>query len=118
MSLPTPIAAAGNRPDFTAVLLNADGTLRGGGAAASNIATAQVPVTTSATLVAAARAGRTSVTITSTSAVIFYVGATGVTASTGHYVAGVAGASVTISTQAAIYAVGASNLTVSVLEVY
>lgn len=84
----------------------------------AGIATAQVAVSTAATLVAAARAGRQAVTITSTSAVVFYVGVTGVTTATGHYVAAAAGASITIPTAAAVYAVGASALTVTVLETF
>lgn len=82
------------------------------------IATGQVAVTTSDTLVCAARAGRNSVTISSASAVAFYVGATGVTSSTGLYVAAVAGASITLDTAAAVYAVGASNLTLTYIENY
>ena len=84
----------------------------------ANIATGQVAVTTSATQVVPARAGRGSVTITSTSAVVFYVGVTGVTVANGAYVAAAAGASITLNTSAAVFAIGASALTVSFIEVY
>lgn len=84
----------------------------------SSIVTGQVAVTTSSTLVAAARTGRQSITITSTSAVVFYVGATGVTTATGLYVAAAAGATVTLNTAAAVYAIGASAVTLSYLETF
>ncbi len=87
---------------------------KGGG----NIATAQVAIGTSAALVAAARAGRQNITITSTAATVFYYGAAGVTTTTGAYVAAAAGASVTLDTATAVYAVGAAALTVSVTELY
>lgn len=82
----------------------------------SNMATGQVAVTTSATLVAAARAGRQMITLSPTTAVVYYVGNTGVTSSTGLYVA--AGASITLETAAAVYAVGASAVTISYIEFY
>ncbi len=81
-----------------------------------SLATGQVAVTTSATLVVAARAGRQKVSITSTSAVVFYVGGPGVTAANGHYVAGTAGATITLDTAAAVYAVGAGAVTLSYIE--
>lgn len=85
---------------------------RGGG----SIATGQVSVTTSSTLVVAARTARQKVTITPTSSTVFYVGNAGVTTTTGLYVA--AGAAITLDTSAAIYAVGASALTVSFVEYF
>lgn len=84
----------------------------------ANIATGQVAVTTAATQVVPARAGRGAVTITSTSAVVFYVGVAGVSVATGAYVAAAAGASITIPTSAAVFAIGAANVTVSFIEVY
>ncbi|WP_420140148.1 hypothetical protein [Sphingomonas sp.] len=84
----------------------------------STIATNQVAVTTSATQVVPARAGRQSITISSTSAVVFYLGGSGVTTSNGLYVAGSAGASITLATSAAVYAIGASAVTLSYIENY
>lgn len=84
----------------------------------TNIFTNQVAVTTTATLVCAARSGRVKVTISSTSAVVFYVGPSGVTAANGFYVAAAAGAAVTIDTAAAVYAVGAAAVTLTYVETY
>lgn len=102
------------------VLLNADGTpytpvaaVNKGGA---SIFTSQVAVTTAATLVAAARTGRQKISISSTSAVVFYVGPSGVTAANGFYVAAAAGATVTLDTAAAVYAIGAAAVTLTVIE--
>lgn len=95
---------------------NTDLPIGQGAAPGSQLASNQVPVTTAATLVVAARAGRQSVTISSTSAVVFYVGGSGVTVANGLYVAGTAGASVTLTTSAAVYAIGAANVTLSYLE--
>lgn len=80
----------------------------------ASIATAQVAVGTTATQVVAARAGRKSVTLTSTSA--FWVGATGVTSTTGFPVA--AGGSITLNTAAAVFAVSAAATTVAAIEDY
>lgn len=87
-------------------------TGRGG----ANIATNQIAVATTATLVAAARAGRQKITITPTSSTVFYIGGSTVSATTGLYVA--AGASITLDTAAAIYAIGSAALTVSYIEYY
>lgn len=84
----------------------------------ANIVTNQVNVGTSATLVVAARTGRQKVTLTSTSAVVFYVGGATVTAANGLYVAAAAGASVTLDTAAAVYAVGGAAVTISYAEFY
>lgn len=81
-----------------------------------SMATGQVAVTTSSTLVAAARAGRQKITLSPTSSVVYYVGNTGVTSATGVYVA--AGGSITLETSAAIYAAGASNVTISYIEMF
>ena len=70
----------------------------------------------SAVLVCPASAARTSVIITALTAVAFYLGGAGVTASTGHFVP--AGGSITINTAEVIYAIGAANVTVSYLEMY
>jgi hypothetical protein len=97
---------------------NADGSRSTRTLGAPSFATGQVAVGTTATQVVPARVGRQSVTITATSAVVFYVGASGVTAANGHYVAAAAGASVRVDTTAAVFAVGASALTVSYLETF
>lgn len=91
------------------------------GAAGSNgsVATAQVSVASTATLVAAARAGRGAVIVTNLGAVAVYLGAAGVTTTTGTLLPGVVGASVTIPTSAAVYGVDATGTqAVSVAEVY
>jgi len=84
--------------------------------APDNVAYGQVAVTTSATLVAAARPARKSITLTPTAATVYYVGNTGVTTANGLYVA--AGGSVTLATTAAIYAVGASAVTITYAETF
>jgi hypothetical protein len=83
------------------------------------IATAQVSVATSSTQVVAARAGRGSVKITNLGTTDVFVGVTGVTTTTGDLLPGTKGASITIPTNAAVFAVasGAAQ-TVSVMEVY
>ena len=81
--------------------------------------TNQVAVGTTGTLVVAARAGRQSVTLTSLTAVAYYVGnAMGVTTGTGFPIPAAAGASITLATSAAVYAVGASAVTIGYVETY
>jgi hypothetical protein len=86
-----------------------------------SIATSQAsaPTGTSAQIVAA-RAGRNAVTITNvTGAQQVYVGATGVTAATGQLIPATVGASLTIPTQAAIFAISLTAAqTVSILETF
>lgn len=115
-----PVTLADGTTAYAALIVNVqpDGTNAAIGGPGSTLANNQVAVTTAATLVVAARAGRQSVTITSTSAVVFYVGTSAVTTANGLYVAGAAGASITINTAAAVYAVGAANVTLSYLESY
>lgn len=83
-----------------------------------SLATGQVAVSTSATLIVAARANRASVTITSKADVAFCVGGSGVSMSSGLYVAGVSGASVTLETSAAVYAVGEASVTLAYVEAH
>lgn len=97
---------------------NQDGSRSTRAVGGPTIATGQVAVTTAATQIVPARAGRGRVVLSSTSAVVFYVGAAGVTASNGLYVAAAAGASVTLHTSAAVFAIGAANVTISYLEDY
>lgn len=80
------------------------------------IATSRTAVTTSATKLVNARAGRIKLIVTPTSAVVFYIGVAGVSVSTGLYVA--AGSAVTLDTQAEVWAVGAAAVTLSVIEFY
>lgn len=83
------------------------------------IATAQVSVATTSTQVVAARAGRGSVKITNLGTTDVFIGNTGVTTATGDLLPGTKGASITIPTNAAVFAVasGAAQ-NVSVMEVY
>jgi len=85
----------------------------------ASMATGQVAVPatpTDAVQVVAARAGRSSVTLTPLTSVAYTVGNSGVTVATGMFVP--AGQSVTLETAAAVYAVGASAVTLSYLENY
>lgn len=97
---------------------NANGSRSVQSVGAPSIATGQVSVGTSSTLIAAARTGRQAITVVSTTALVFYVGNTGVTTATGQYVAAAAGASITINTSAAIYGVAAAPVTVSYMEAF
>ena len=82
-------------------------------------ATNQVSVAATATVVAAARAGRKAITITNTGTTDVYVGGASVTTSNGTLLAGIKGASLTINTQAAVSAIVASGTqTVSYVETY
>lgn len=88
---------------------------------AGGFKTAQVTVATTAngTLLAAARPGRHAVTIINHGTTIVYVGDLGLTTSTGAYLAGVAGASITIPADTAVYGiVGTGTQAVSVLETF
>lgn len=82
------------------------------------IATAQVSVGTTSTQVVAARAGRGSVKITNLGTTDVFIGVTGVTTTTGDILPGTKGASITIPTNAAVFAVAATAQTVSVMEVF
>ncbi len=81
------------------------------------IATGQVSVTSSASQIAPA-AGRNDITFTNNSTTPVYIGASGVTASTGDLLAGIVGASVTMDTSAPGSAITPTGTaTVSWLEV-
>lgn len=95
-----------------AVSVSGSITGRGG----STITTGQVSVATSATLIAAARTSRQKITLSPTSSVVYYVGAAAVTTTTGMYVP--AGASITLDTAAAVYAVGTATVTITFAEFY
>jgi hypothetical protein len=90
---------------------------------ATNFAPAQVSVGTSATSIAAARAGaigtgRVSITITNTTTTPIFLGGSGVTATTGQLLPGIVGASVTLNTTAAIFGIAASAATVTEFETF
>jgi ribosomal protein L10 len=88
-------------------------------ASPASIAAGQVTVTGTVASLLAARAGRQTVTIENTGTVAFYVGPAGVAAATGMLIPGVVGASVTLNTSAAIFAVTASgSAIVSYLETF
>lgn len=85
----------------------------------TSIAAGQGTVTTTAASLVAARTGRKTLTIENTSAVAFYVGPTGVLATTGLLVPGVVGASVTVDSAAAFFAITATgSATASFLETF
>jgi hypothetical protein len=85
----------------------------------ANIATDQVTVGATATLIVAARTGRQSVTIFQEGAVLVRVGASGVTMSNGVPLIGVQGANIVINGGQAVYGiVGTGSQAVSFMEVY
>jgi hypothetical protein len=92
---------------------------------AANIAASQVSVTSTATLISAARTGapgtgRVDITIENFGSTDVFLGGSGVTISTGMKLPGNPGANTTITTTAAIYGIVASGntQTVSALETY
>jgi hypothetical protein len=80
------------------------------------IATGQVTIGTTATLLVAARPGRKRITYSVTSATQCSYGNSGVTLATGFPLQGVAGATQTLDTAAAIYGVCAASATVGYVE--
>lgn len=84
----------------------------------AGIATAQVSVGTTATQIVAARAGRGSVKITNLGTTDVFIGAAGVTSTTGDLLPGTKGASITIPSNAAIFGIAGTAQSVSVLEVF
>ena len=88
-------------------------------AGSQNFATTQVTLATSATLILAARANRIAVTIETLGTSASYIGGVTVTTSTGVPLLAVAGASITIPTQAAVYGVvGSGTQVVGAFETY
>lgn len=84
-----------------------------------NLATSQVSVGTTATQVVASRAGRSIVTVVNTTTTDIYLGAAGVTTSTGILLPGTKGASVTLQYTGALYGIVASGTaTVTEAETY
>lgn len=84
----------------------------------TSMATGQISVTTTATLIAAARTNRQRITVSVTTAVACAFGNTGVTTATGFPLTATAGASYTIDTSAALYGVCASAATVGYMETF
>lgn len=84
-----------------------------------NHATAQASVSTTAAQVIAARLNRGSLTIENLSTTPVYLGASGVTTSTGFLLPGTVGAMVTIPTQGAVYGVvGTGTGSIAILETF
>lgn len=87
----------------------------------ATLATAQVSVNTTATLIAAARSGRNAITVTNiTGAQQVFIGATaGVTTATGTLLPATVGASITLPYAGAVYGIASTAAqTVSVAETY
>ena len=79
------------------------------GSSVANFTPFQVSVGTTATLLAAARTGRQSITIINPAAVVLCYGNTGVTITTGECLPAIVGAARTIQFTGALYAVFASS---------
>lgn len=86
------------------------------GQGSAGIATSRLSATTTPQKLVNARAGRIKLTVTPTSAVVFYLGPPGLTAANGLYVA--AGSTVTLDTQAEVWAVGAAAVVLTVIEFF
>lgn len=85
----------------------------------ATVANGQISVATTNTQIVAARTGRGRVTITNLGTTDVFIGATGVTTTTGQLLAGTKGASITLHTSAAIFGiVGTGNQSVSYIEEY
>lgn len=84
----------------------------------SSLSTAQVSVGTSSTLIAAARAGRSKITVAIGAANGCALGNSGVTTSTGLLLPAVAGTTFTLDSNAALYGACTSTTTVSFVEQY
>lgn len=84
----------------------------------ATLATNQISVATTSTLVVAARTTRQRVTLNVGAANTCAFGNTGVTTTTGFVLQPVAGASVTLDTAAAVYAACSATTTVSYIEQY
>lgn len=84
-----------------------------------SLATGQVSVGTTATLIAPARAGRQSLLIVNEGTTVVRVGTASVATGTGAYLAGTAGQTLRMDTSGAVYGiVGSGTQTVSFVEIY
>lgn len=99
---------------------NPDGTVVGAGATrgTTSIAAGQVSVGTTAVQVVTARAGRATVTFSVGAANACSFGPAGVTTTTGFALQPVAGASLTLNTAAAVFAICSATTTISNIEQY
>lgn len=89
------------------------------GGTSANVATNQVSIGTSATLIAAARPGRTMITVVNTTTTQIFLGPSGLTTGNALPLPGVVGASVTLQFSGALYGIVASGTaTVGEAEVY
>jgi len=75
----------------------------------ANFATGQVALASTATQIVASRATRRSVTIVNLSTTDMYIGASGVTTSTGQLLLGVKGAAITMEVVGAVYGIVATG---------
>lgn len=98
------------------VVPNTDTTFPTVSRGTATLATGQVSVATTSTLVVAARTGRGKVTLAVGAANTCAFGNTGVTTTTGFPLQPTAGASLTLDTSAAIYAACSATTTVSYVE--
>lgn len=83
-----------------------------------NIATGQVSCGTGATALVPINMNRAAITIENTTATPIYLGVSTVSAVTGHLLPGVIGASITLSTSAAIFCIAGSAATVTFIEAF
>jgi len=95
------------------------GTQNTAARAVGGLAAGQFTVSTTAGIAVPARAGRSAVTITNLGTTDVFIGPSGVTATTGHLLPGIKGASITVPTSAAIYAIiAAGSQAVSYLDTF
>jgi len=91
----------------SAVITSGSFSISSGGV--TNFATSQVALSTTASLIVAARATRASVTIVNLSTTDIYLGGSGVTTSNGQLLLGTKGTAVTISAVGDVYGIVASG---------
>jgi len=90
-----------------------------GGAGSPNFNTGQASAGANAAVLVPARSGRNSVTIENLGTTDVFLGPSGVSATSGHLLPGVKGATITIPTSAAIYGVAATGTqAISFMETY
>ena len=129
VSLPLPTGAATSANQSTEItslasIVTNTAVLGSKAVGAANIATGQISVGSTATLIAAARTGapgtgRVDITIVNWSTVDVFLGGSGVTTSNGMKLPGVLGASITITVTSAIYGIVATGTeSISYIETY
>jgi len=105
-------------PSSGRLLVDSTGS-SGGGTGSTNFATAQISVGTTATLIAASRAGRRAISVVNVGTTDTFIGEVGVTTSNGVLLLGVKGSAVTLEVIGAVYGiVGAGTVTVAYVEEY